>query len=61
VASARVPAFDRRVLAFMFLLIDRPENEKKLVVKQHPGAIRTHSVLALSTRKDTPAILGLSI
>ncbi len=90
----------RGVLAFMFLLIDRPENEKRLVeaicslpqvlechhvtgdwsyliklrlaevseietvladtIKQNPGAIRTHTVLALSTRKDTPAILGLA-
>ncbi|HEY7608169.1 MAG TPA: Lrp/AsnC family transcriptional regulator [Alphaproteobacteria bacterium] len=90
----------RGVLAFMFLLIDRPENEKRLVdaicalpqvlechhvtgdwsyflklrlaevseietvlsdtIKQFPGAIRTHTVLALSTRKDTGSILGLS-
>jgi Lrp/AsnC family transcriptional regulator, leucine-responsive regulatory protein len=90
----------RGVLAFMFLLIDRPENEKPLVdaicglpqvlechhvtgdwsyllklrlaevaeietvladtIKQFPGAIRTHTVLALSSRKDTAAILGLS-
>ena len=90
---------ERGVLAFMFLLIDRPD-QKRLVdaicalpqvlechhvtgdwsyliklrlsevseietvladtIKQNPGAIRTHTVLALSTRKDTPAILGLS-
>ena len=90
----------RGVLAFMFLLIDRPENEQRLVdaictlpqvlechhvtgdwsyllklrlaevseietvlsstIKQFPGAIRTHTVLALSTRKETGAILGLS-
>ncbi|MBL8662125.1 MAG: Lrp/AsnC family transcriptional regulator [Alphaproteobacteria bacterium] len=93
-------AVGRGVLAYMFLLIDRPDNEKKLVeaicalpqvlechhvtgdwsyliklrladvseietvladtIKQNPGAIRTHTVLALSTRKDTAAILGLS-
>ena len=29
-------------------------------IKQFPGAIRTHTVLALSSRKDTAAILGLS-
>jgi Lrp/AsnC family leucine-responsive transcriptional regulator len=93
-------AVDRGVLAFMFLLIDRPENERPLVeaicalpqvlechhvtgdwsyliklrlaevseietvladtIKRIPGAIRTHTVLALSTRKETGAILGLS-
>jgi Lrp/AsnC family leucine-responsive transcriptional regulator len=92
-------AVGRGVLAFMFLLIDRPENEQRLVeaicalpqvlechhvtgdwsyliklrlaevseietvladtIKQFPGAIRTHTVLALSTRKETGAILGL--
>jgi Lrp/AsnC family leucine-responsive transcriptional regulator len=84
------------VLAFMFMLIDRPENEKALVdavcalpqvlechhvtgdwsyliklrlgdvseletvlsdtIKQYPGAIRTHTVLALSSRKESAAI-----
>jgi Lrp/AsnC family leucine-responsive transcriptional regulator len=84
------------VLAFMLLLIDRPENEKKLVeaicalpevlechhitgewsyllklrlsdvseietvladtIKQNPGAIRTHTLLALSSRKETAAL-----
>ena len=93
-------AVGRGVLAYMFLLIDRPDNEKKLVeaicalpqvlechhvtgdwsyliklrladvaeletvladtIKQNPGAIRTHTVLALSSRKDTAAILGLA-
>lgn len=93
-------AVGRGVLAYMLLLIDRPEHEKPLVdaicalpqvlechhvtgdwsyllklrlgdiseietvladtIKRHPGAIRTHTVLALSSRKETAAILGLA-
>ncbi|MCW5771800.1 MAG: Lrp/AsnC family transcriptional regulator [Rhodospirillaceae bacterium] len=98
-AMVEPKAVGRGVLAFMLLLIDRPENEKRLVeaicalpqvlechhvtgdwsyliklrlgdvseietvladtIKQNPGAIRTHTVLALSSRKETSAILGL--
>ena len=96
--GARVDAkqVGQGVLAFMLLLIDRPENEKKLVeaicalpqvlechhitgewsyllklrladvseietvladtIKQNPGAIRTHTLLALSSRKETAAL-----
>src|SRR6185295_18159513 len=55
-------AIGRGVLGFMFLLIDRPENENVLsdTIKQFPGTIRTHTFLALSTRKDTGSILGLA-
>lgn len=89
-------AVGQGVLAFMLLLIDRPENEKRLVeaicalpqvlechhitgewsyllklrlgdvseietvlaetIKQNPGAIRTHTLLALSSRKETAAL-----
>lgn len=96
--GARVDAkhVGQGVLAFMLLLIDRPDNEKKLVeaicslpqvlechhitgewsyllklrlsdvseietvladtIKQNPGAIRTHTLLALSSRKETAAL-----
>jgi len=96
--GARVDAkhVGQGVVAFMLLLIDRPENEKKLVeaicalpqvlechhitgewsylvklrlgdvseietvladtIKQNPGAIRTHTLLALSSRKETAAL-----
>ena len=99
-ARVDAKAIGRGVLGFMFLLVDRPENEKRLVeaicalpqvlechhvtgdwsylvklrlaevseietvlsetIKQFPGAIRTHTFLALSTRKDTASILGLA-
>lgn len=89
-------AVQRGVLAYMLVLIDRPDNEKRLVeaicalpqvlechhvtgdwsyilklrladiaeletvladtIKQNPGAIRTHTVIALSSRKETAAI-----
>jgi len=101
--GARVDAkqLGQGVLAFMLLLIDRPDNEKRLVdaicalpqvlechhitgewsyllklrltdvseietvlaetIKQNPGAIRTHTLLALSSRKETAAIPCLPV
>jgi len=95
-ARVDAKAVGQGVLAFMLLLIDRPENEKGLVdaicalpqvlechhitgewsylvklrlsdvseietvladtIKQNPGAIRTHTLLALSSRKETAAL-----
>lgn len=95
-ARVDAKAVQRGVLAYMLVLIDRPENEKRLVeaicalpqvlechhvtgdwsyilklrladisdletvladtIKQNPGAIRTHTVIALSSRKETAAI-----
>jgi Lrp/AsnC family leucine-responsive transcriptional regulator len=89
-------AVGQGVLAFMLLLIDRPEHERQLVeaicrlpqvlechhvtgdwsyllklrlgevaeietvlsdtIKQNPGAIRTHTMLALSSRKETASV-----
>jgi len=95
-ARVDAKAVQRGVLAYMLVLIDRPDNEKRLVeaicalpqvlechhvtgdwsyilklrladiaeletvladtIKQSPGAIRTHTVIALSSRKETAAI-----
>lgn len=95
-ARVDAKAVGQGVLAYMFLLIDRPQNERRMVeaicalpqvlechhvtgdwsyliklrladvadletvladtIKEFPGAIRTHTVLALSSRKESAAI-----